>query len=59
MMHTLETSESSDNLRVLNYTIPLVTDNLHKKVFTCTAVAEDATYTETVAVRVKGIYSIH
>ena len=58
-MHTLETSESSDNLRVVNYIIPLVTDNLHEKVFTCTAVAEDATYTETVAVRVKGIYSIH
>ena len=59
MMHTLETSESSDNLRVLNYTIPLVTDNLHEKEFTCTAVAEDATYIETVAIRVKGIYSIH
>ena len=43
------------NLTVLEYTIPLVTDDLQGQQFTCIAVAGDATYTETVDIQVQGI----
>ena len=39
----------------LNYTIPLVTDDMEGERFTCTAVAGTTTYTETVVVQVKGM----
>ena len=39
----------------LNYTIPLVTDDMEGERFTCTAVAGPTTYTETVVVQVKGV----
>ena len=43
------------DLTVLEYTIPLVTDDLQGQQFTCIAVAGDATYTETVDIQVQGI----
>ena len=46
---------SSDvNLRVLEYTIPLVRDDLQGEPFTCTAMAGDTTYNETVNINVTG-----
>ena len=39
----------------LNYTIPLVTDDMEGEMFTCTAVAGATTYTETVVIKVKGV----
>ena len=38
------------NLTMLEYTIPLVTADLHGQQFTCIAMAGDVTYTETVQV---------
>ena len=47
-------SSSSDNLTLLEYTIPLVTDDLHGQQYTCIAVAgDDDTYRETVSLGVK------
>ena len=43
------------NLTVLEYTIPVVRDDLQGQQFTCTAVAEDTTYTETVETTFAGI----
>ena len=42
------------NLTMLEYTIPLVTDDLHGQKFTCMAVAGDTTYTEEVDIQVEG-----
>ncbi|CAI8026733.1 hypothetical protein GBAR_LOCUS15320, partial [Geodia barretti] len=51
---TVLTSSNSDNLFVLEYTFPLVTDDLHGQQYTCTAVAgDDDTYRETVSLVVK------
>ncbi|CAI8039192.1 Hemicentin-2, partial [Geodia barretti] len=50
---TVLASSSSDNLTLLEYTFPLVTDDLHGQQYTCTAVAGDDTYRETVSLVVK------
>ena len=52
---------SAMNLTVLEYTIPLVKDDLQGQQFTCIAVAGDAMYTETIEIQVTGIFvcSIH
>ena len=42
------------NVTVLNYTIPLVTDDLQGETFTCTAVVRNANDTEKVALNVAG-----
>ena len=43
-------SSTSDNLTLLEYTFPLVTDDLYGQQYTCTAVAgDDDTYDETVS----------
>ena len=48
------------NLTVLEYTIPVVRDDLQGQQFTCTAVAGDTMYTETVEITLAGmcIYSL-
>ena len=47
-------SSSSDNLTLLEYTFPLVTDDLHGQQYTCIAVAgDDDTYRETVSLVVR------
>ena len=46
------------NLTVLEYTIPLVTDDLQGQQFTCIAVAGATTYNETIEVQVQGIYTV-
>ena len=47
-------SSSSDNLTLLEYAFPLVTDDLHGQQYTCIAVAgDDDTYRETVTLVVK------
>ena len=46
------------NLTVLEYTIPLVTDDLQGQQFTCIAVAEIITYNETIQIEVNGIHGI-
>ena len=43
------------NLMVLEYTIPLVTDNLQGQQFTCIAIAGDATYAKIVQIQVQGV----
>jgi hypothetical protein len=50
---TMLASSSSDNLTLLEYTFPLVTDDLHEQQYTCTAVAGADTYDETVSLVVK------
>ena len=52
---------SAMNLTVLEYTIPLVKDDLQGQRFTCIAVVGDAMYTETIEIQVTGIFvcSIH
>jgi hypothetical protein len=50
---TMLASSSSDNLTLLEYTFPLVTDDLHGQQYTCTAVAGDTMYRETVSLVVK------
>ena len=50
------TMSSDVNLRVLEYTIPLVRDDLQGEEFTCTAVAGEAMYTETIEIQVTGIF---
>ena len=52
----LNSISSARNLTMLEYTIPLVTDDLHGQQFTCIAIAGDATYTEAVEIQVEGIY---
>ena len=47
---------SAMNLTVLEYTIPLVKDDLQGQQFTCIAVAGDAMYTETIEIQVTGIF---
>ena len=42
------------NVTALNYTIPLVTDSLQGKLFTCTAIVSNTSHTETVMLDVKG-----
>ena len=50
---------SSDmNLTELEYTIPLVRDDFQGELFTCTAMAGDTTYTETIEIQVAGMYTI-
>ena len=51
----LNTSSDMD-LTELEYTIPLVRDDLQGDQFTCTAVAGDAMYTETVVIQATGIF---
>ena len=47
-------SSSSDNLTLLEYTFPLVTDDLHGQQYTCITVAgADDTYRETLSLVVK------
>ena len=53
---SLLTMSSDMDLRVLEYTIPLVRDDLQGDQFTCTAVAGDAMYTETVVIQATGIF---
>ena len=48
-------SSSADNLTVLEYTIPLVRDDLQGQRLTCTPMAGATTYTETRVVEVKGM----
>ena len=43
------------NVTVLNYTIPLVSDDLHGETFTCTAVVSNTNDTESVMLSVEGI----
>ena len=43
---------SGENLTMLEYTIPLVTDDLHGQQFICIAMTEDATYNGTAAVEI-------
>ena len=43
------------DLTVLEYTIPLVTDDLQGQQFTCIAIAGASTYTETVDIQVQGV----
>ena len=50
---------SADNLTVLDYTIPLVRDDLQGEYLTCTAVAGETTYTETVEIQVTGRYTLY
>ena len=42
------------NLTVLEYTIPVVRDDLQGQQFTCTAVAGNTTYTQTIEMQVTG-----
>ena len=51
----LNSISNSVNLTMLEYTIPLVTDDLHGQQFTCIAMAGDTTYTEAVEIQVEGI----
>ena len=50
----LNSIHNVENLTMLEYTIPLVTDALHGQQFTCIAVAGDTTYTEAVEIQVEG-----
>ena len=43
------------DLTVLEYTIPLVTDDLQGQKFTCIAIAGDATYEEIVDIQVRSM----
>ena len=52
----LNNISNSVNLTLLEYTIPLVIDDLHGQQFTCIAVAGDTTYTEAVEIQVEGIH---
>ena len=47
---------SAMNLTVLEYTIPLVKDDIQGQQFTCIAVAGDAMYTEKIEIQVTGIF---
>ena len=47
-------ASSAMNLTVLGYAIPLVKDDLQGQLFTCTAMAGDTTYTETVNINAIG-----
>ena len=49
-------NSNTGNLTMLEYTIPLVTDDLHGQQFTCIAIAGDTTYTETVEIQVEGTH---
>ena len=54
---SLVLNTSSDvNLRVLEYTIPLVRDDVQGELFTCTAVDGGTTYTERDDIEVTGIF---
>ena len=46
----LSSISSAEDLTMLEYTIPLVTDDLNGQQFTCIAIAGDTTYTETVEI---------
>ena len=46
------------NVTVLNYTIPLVTDDLQGETFTCTAVVSNTNDTERVVLNVVGKHSM-
>ena len=48
---------SAVSLTLLEYTIPLVRDDLQGQEFTCTAMAGDAMYMESVEISVAGIYT--
>ena len=50
----LDTNDDNQNVTVLEYTIPLVRDDLQGEQLTCTAVAGETTYTETVDIQVTG-----
>ena len=45
------------NVTALNYTIPLVTDSLQEKLFTCTAIVSNTSHTEIVMLDVKGSHN--
>ena len=45
------------NVTALDYTIPLVTDSLQGKLFTCTAIVINTSHTETVTLGVKGSHN--
>ena len=53
----LNSISNSQNLTMLEYTIPLVTDALHGQQFTCIAVAGDKIYTETFEIQVTGAHT--
>ena len=48
---------NATNQTVLEYTIPLVTDDLQGQEYKCVAVAGSMIYTETVGLQVKGRWS--
>ena len=48
---------TATNQAVLQYTIPLVTDDLQGQEYKCVAVAGSTIYTETVGLQVKGRWS--
>ena len=50
---------SGVNLTMLEYTIPLVTDDLHGQQFMCIAMAGDATYNGTIEIIVTGILCMY
>ena len=54
----LNNISSAENLTMLKYTIPLVTDDLHGQRFTCKAVAGDTTYTEAAEIQVEGTHTV-
>ena len=53
----LNNISSAENLIMLEYTIPLVTDDLHGQQFTCIAMAGDTTYTGAVEILVEGTHT--
>ena len=54
---SLDVLINATNQTVLEYTIPLVTDDLQGQQFTCVAVAGDTMYTQTVKIKVEGRWS--
>ena len=48
--------EMDVNVTVLNYTIPLVSDDLQGETFTCTAIFSNTNSTESVMLSVSGIF---
>ena len=53
----LNNISSAENLTMLDYTIPLVSDGLNGQRFTCIAMAGDTTYTEAVEIQVEGTHT--
>ena len=53
----LNSISNAENHTTLEYTIPLVTDDLHGQQYICIAMAGDTTYTEAVEIQVEGTHT--